>query len=206
MKLYEINFKSNIVVEFSNEKSFNANVIKRDASRKYLIVSIDNLSIKEDIISIYISGKNKLYIWQNIKIKHLKDNLFIIPTDEDGRAVNRRNSYRIDIFKPCKVYLKESLQNEDTLIETTLKDLSSTGFCFFVKEKLSDSLKKAELKKLCFSDGEFIFNCQFNIKRELEVQNIYFYGCEFINLNNSSKLDKYLFQEQRKIIQENKKN
>lgn len=208
MKLYEVGEESKITVELLEANIEESQILKRDKARKCIIIDLKNPELDGKRVTISFPNKSKIQIWKNLVLKAFKpgSGLYVVSADVDSESINRRNSYRLDILKPATIILREKDKKENSFIFVTLKDLSSTGFCFFVKEKLSDSLRNSELKKLDFEDGKFDFDCSFVIKREIEIEGIYFYGCEFENLSNTYPLDKYLSEEQRKVLKEAKRN
>lgn len=91
---------------------------------------------------IYVSENGTPYIWKKVKIVYFKNN-YVLQIKGDGTKYNRRMTYRVTISQTA-----ELRKADDTLYQTTVKDVSLTGFSIIDK--------KNEIK-LSMDDGVTIY-------------------------------------------------
>ena len=167
---------------------------------------IDSINSPKDVkklnnaeCTISINEKGSIYFWKVVLNNYINyAGIYVLKADINSVFYNRRESFRVDVYKPAILKLKAKGEPE-VEIKGIVKDLSAIGFGFISEIQIEEKLFNGTLFVLEYSDGDFSFSSNFQFKRIFEEDEQFFYGAKFINLKNH-KLDKYLSEEQRKLL------
>ena len=141
--------------------------------------------------------EGKVYIWENVFVKLVKYDGSIchkIDLFGEGKAYNRRDSYRMYIGEDMPLYVNTA--SGPTAITVLVKDISETGVAFIYKEEIDiDRTIRLRLK-----DNVTLINLSGVIVRKEFLQNLnaYLYGCKFNEKND--KLGKYIAKKQNEQL------
>ena len=145
----------------------------------------------------YFRINNKPVIWENCEVSLIKEKsgefLFAFPNDINGKVLNRRKNFRIDIDLEADILL-----NNKVKFKGIVKDLSSSGFSILIDNHVT--LKEKESLAIVFDDIKLNKHLKLSGKivriESKEKENLY--GC-IISFYNSN-LDQYLNLKQRELL------
>lgn len=194
----EISFKFN-----GKEFAFPVKIKKVTKETTYTEV----IKLKEQVLPLdkfdfpinltYFRINNKPVIWEDCKVSVTKDNsgeyFFAFPNDINGKVLNRRKNFRIDIDLEADVLL-----NNKVKFKGTVKDLSSSGFSILIDNHVT--LNEKEAITIVFTDTKLNKHLKLSgkIVRVVSVDKENLYGC-IISFYNSN-LDHYLNLKQRELL------
>jgi c-di-GMP-binding flagellar brake protein YcgR len=182
-----MNFKSEVAFVKNNSILINSIKVNDQTigfSDKYQI----NFLYKQD---------GRLFLWDKVTVKLVKYTggiYHMIELSGEGRAYNRRDSYRIYIGEDMPLYVNTA--SGPTALSVLVKDISESGVGFITKEEIDlDRTIRLKLK-----DGSTVISLSGVIVRKefLENLNSNLYGCKFNEKN--SKLGKYIAKRQSETI------
>lgn len=203
MYLYDLQPNDLLKIHIRNAKVNVNGIIKKKNVQKHLVlIEINDIEIKKNTsVDISFAKNGTFNEWKNqtlICIDGYK-NLYLVSSQASSVSNNRRNSFRIELDKPCKVSFERG--NRTIIWHTNIFDISLNGFSFIVEEKLSDLEKDSIIKFLEFSDEEISLNVSFDIRREVELEDGgVLYGCRYtLDKKDNRALSQYISKKQAEL-------
>lgn len=135
----------------------------------------------------------KPIIWKDIQVPASKGEEYVIKCDSEGVPHQRRNSYRLSLCVECSMDLPTHRD-----VRLTIKDVSSTGFSFFIpKTKDINILGRAAVTAYLVDSGMSI-KLQGVVLRQCDCELGTTYGCKMFV--EPSGLQHYIAIKQRKSL------
>lgn len=144
-------------------------------------------------INFLYKSEGRLFIWERVSVKLIKYDGEVyhkIDLNGDGKAYNRRDSYRLYIGEDMPLYVNTA--SGPSALSVLVKDLSETGVGFISK----DDLDVERTVRLKLKDNNTIISISGVIVRKeyLDRLGSYLYGCKFNEKN--AHLGKYIAKKQ----------
>ncbi|MFI3176090.1 MAG: PilZ domain-containing protein [Eubacteriales bacterium] len=154
-----------------------------------------------EILAIPQGNEPKPFLWKQAAVtlmKNAEGKLYhVIVTDQEGKQVNRRASYRL--FMGCDAMMQ--LEENGKEVETFLRDISATGFSIVCSDTLT--LNSGTNLTLMFHDEEtdVKFKLHGKVVRVAPIENqpSVVYGCKL--RTESPYVHKYVVEKQRRKSQ-----
>ena len=185
-----IDFKTTVAMKIGN--TILVEEIVNDEGNAVSFVS-DKLYL--EMTSINAGGKP--IIWKHVGIKHINylgNSYHMIAQSSEGKAMNRRNAYRVYAGRVATV----QVGMHKKAIEVMLKDVCTYGFAFVTEQDLE--INADDFVRMMCDWDDFTINMTASIVRKSKVPNSnrFIYGCSCKHYDKI--LDKFLTQKQSEQI------
>lgn len=135
----------------------------------------------------------KPVVWKDIQVPACKGEDYVITCTSEGVPYQRRNSYRLSLCVECSVDLPTHRD-----VRLTIKDISTTGFSFFIPKTKDISVVGRAAVTAYLVDSGMSIKLNGIVVRQCDCELGTTYGCKMFV--EPSGLQKYIAAKQRKSM------